>query len=307
MDFCDVARGSAGGSSGRRLPDDDADDRRCHATRRRSASQRGADQARNTRSARRARPHVPRHPAAVRGLAVPRPVRAAGGIRRADELGSTAHGTRAVTLQRRLRRRHGRAILPLGLIVITFDDGYRSHYTNALPILRSPRLVGRAQPRPLEPRALRGASAPLWSREQWAAGWEIDAHSLTHPDLTGLAGSASSARGRAARASRPPRRFGVAANFFCYPAGRYDSEVVEAVSTAGFLGATTTEPGLAGREEPFTLDRIRIDGGDGSERAGGEARDAGLEAAQPRSSRRAGSRTRSDHSRSQDPAQPSGV
>ena len=64
-------------------------------------------------------------------------------------------------------------------------------------------------------------------------------------------------------------RFGVAANFFCYPSGRYDSAAVEAVAAAGFLGATTTEFGLADRNEPFTLARVRIDGGDG---AGGLAR-----------------------------------
>jgi peptidoglycan/xylan/chitin deacetylase (PgdA/CDA1 family) len=100
-------------------------------------------------------------------------------------------------------------------------------------------------------------------RELIAAGWEIDAHSRTHPDLTSLSGPALRREVAGSRAAIR-RLFDVAVNFFCYPSGRYDSEVVEAVRAAGFLGATTTEPGLADLSEPFTLDRVRVDGGDGA-------------------------------------------
>jgi hypothetical protein len=36
--------------------------------------------------------------------------------------------------------------------------------------------------------------------------------------------------------------FGVPANFFCYPSGRYDPTVIAAVRDAGYLAATTTRP-----------------------------------------------------------------
>jgi peptidoglycan/xylan/chitin deacetylase (PgdA/CDA1 family) len=172
------------------------------------------------------------------------------------------HGYEAVTLQRVYDAWHGDAILPRRPVVLSFDDGYRSQYTNALPILRSHGWAGVLN---LDLSNL----APWWGvrpamvEDLVAAGWEIDAHSLTHPDLTGLSGSVLRREVGGSR-EQIRRRFGVAANFFCYPAGRYDSEVVEAVGAAGFLGATTTEFGLAGREEPFTLDRVRIDGGDGA-------------------------------------------
>ena len=52
-------------------------------------------------------------------------------------------------------------------------------------------------------------------------------------------------------------------NFFCYPAGRYDDTVVAAVKAAGFLGATTTNYGLARPSDLYTLSRVRIDGSDG--------------------------------------------
>jgi hypothetical protein len=58
-------------------------------------------------------------------------------------------------------------------------------------------------------------------------------------------------------------RFHVPAEFFCYPAGLYNARVVAAVRAAGFAGATTVRFGLARPSEPYTLARVRIDGGDG--------------------------------------------
>lgn len=97
-----------------------------------------------------------------------------------------------------------------------------------------------------------------------AAGWEIDAHSLTHADLPSLSGAALT---REVSGSRREihRRFGVLPRFFCYPAGRYDVEAIAAVRAAGFEGATTTELGLASPYAgPFTLARVRISRGDGA-------------------------------------------
>jgi peptidoglycan/xylan/chitin deacetylase (PgdA/CDA1 family) len=59
------------------------------------------------------------------------------------------------------------------------------------------------------------------------------------------------------------QKFHQPVNFFCYPAGRYDDEAVQAVRAAGYLGATTTDEGLASKDEMFTLKRIRVDGSDG--------------------------------------------
>jgi hypothetical protein len=58
------------------------------------------------------------------------------------------------------------------------------------------------------------------------------------------------------------RQFHVPVDFFCYPSGRYDARVINAVRLAGYLGATTTKYGLARPREMYTLSRIRIDGSD---------------------------------------------
>jgi hypothetical protein len=57
--------------------------------------------------------------------------------------------------------------------------------------------------------------------------------------------------------------FGERVDFFCYPAGRLDEKVVQAVRAAGFLGATTTAPGLATPADMFRLNRVRVDRSDG--------------------------------------------
>ena len=53
------------------------------------------------------------------------------------------------------------------------------------------------------------------------------------------------------------------ATLFCYPSGRYDGRVEAAVRAAGYLAATTTQPGSATpAEDRFGLPRVRVDGSD---------------------------------------------
>jgi hypothetical protein len=60
------------------------------------------------------------------------------------------------------------------------------------------------------------------------------------------------------------KQYRVPVDFFCYPAGRYDDRVVAAVRKAGYLGATTTNYGLARRSDGlYTLKRVRVEGSDG--------------------------------------------
>jgi peptidoglycan/xylan/chitin deacetylase (PgdA/CDA1 family) len=101
----------------------------------------------------------------------------------------------------------------------------------------------------------------VWMRKFVAAGWELDSHSLTHPDLTALGSTAL--RHEVAGSRRRIRRiFGVPAHFFCYPAGRFNDRVIAAVRAAGYFGATTTVYGLAKPSSPYMLRRIRVNGSD---------------------------------------------
>jgi peptidoglycan/xylan/chitin deacetylase (PgdA/CDA1 family) len=150
--------------------------------------------------------------------------------------------------------------LPPKAIVLSFDDGYLSVYTHALPALRSrgwPAVLN------LELNNLRrGDLSPLLVRRLIRAGWEVDSHTITHPDLTIVPDARL--RDEVVRSRELiRRRFHVPANYFCYPSGRYDHRVVAAVKAAGYLGAMTADPGLASPRDRFTLERIRVNGSDG--------------------------------------------
>jgi peptidoglycan/xylan/chitin deacetylase (PgdA/CDA1 family) len=151
--------------------------------------------------------------------------------------------------------------LPRRPIVISFDDGYESQYRNALPVLKRLGWPGVLN-------LLVQNEAPSWGlrpdkvRKLIAAGWEVDAHTIHHLDLTTLSGAAL--RREVAGSRRLiARRFHVPVDFFCYPSGRFNASVVAAVRAAGFLGATTEQPGLARPAERFTLPRVRIEETDG--------------------------------------------
>jgi peptidoglycan/xylan/chitin deacetylase (PgdA/CDA1 family) len=172
-----------------------------------------------------------------------------------------AHGYHAVTLRQVYDYWRGRHGLPRKPVVLTFDDGYHSDFTVALPTLRARRWPGVLN---LEVRNLQ----PVWGtrpgmvRRLIAAGWEIDAHTMTHPDLTTVDPAQLRYQVAGSRAAIQ-RTFHVPVDFFCYPSGRYDDAVVAAVRDAGFLAATTTNEGFATRDSLFTLDRVRVNGSDG--------------------------------------------
>jgi peptidoglycan/xylan/chitin deacetylase (PgdA/CDA1 family) len=166
-----------------------------------------------------------------------------------------AHGYEAVTLDRVLAYWRGRATLPRRPVVLTFDDGYRSDYTVAMPVLRARGWSGVLNLQV-------GNMVPLRVRALIRAGWEVDAHTFTHPDLTTV-GATQLRREIAGSRGAIRRLYGVPVNTFCYPAGRYDTGVIAAVRAAGYEAATTTQPGLAGPAAPYELARVRIDGSDG--------------------------------------------
>ena len=173
-----------------------------------------------------------------------------------------AHGYHGVTLQQVWNAWHRGGLLPSHPIVISFDDGYTSDLTNALPVLRSHGWPGVLN---LQINQTRYDLKPAAVRSLIRAGWEVDAHTYTHPDLTTL--DDTQLRHEVADARALLRRtYGVPVNFVCYPAGRFDAHVIDVARRAGYLGATTTQPGLASPgASPFALPRIRVNRSDGVE------------------------------------------
>jgi peptidoglycan/xylan/chitin deacetylase (PgdA/CDA1 family) len=170
-------------------------------------------------------------------------------------------GYHAVTLRRVYDYWLSGAPLPARPIVVSFDDGYLGQHTHALPVLRKLKWPGVLN---LKVDSLESPYAlPSWRVQQMlAAGWELDAHTITHPDLTHVDDAQLWREVHGSRVELQ-RLFHVPVDFFCYPSGRYDAHVIAAVRRAGYLGATTTNYGLARPNDLYTLSRIRINGSDG--------------------------------------------
>jgi peptidoglycan/xylan/chitin deacetylase (PgdA/CDA1 family) len=164
---------------------------------------------------------------------------------------------RAVTLGRVWDAWSGGPPLPRRPVVVSFDDGYADQVRHALPALRRARWPGVLN---LALDFLPAMGGPAAVRRLLAAGWEIDSHSITHPDLTTLAPARMRAELAGSRA-RIRELFGVPANFFAYPSGHLNASVVAAVRRAGYLAATTTRTGYATPRDRFRLARVQVSRG----------------------------------------------
>jgi peptidoglycan/xylan/chitin deacetylase (PgdA/CDA1 family) len=173
-----------------------------------------------------------------------------------------AAGFRFVTLAELAARAEGGPPEP-GLAAITFDDGMRNNRTVALPILSelgipatvyvTVSLIGGFSPWI----GASGDGAMLTTtelRELAAAGWELGAHTMTHPDLSKL-DYASCVQEIGDSRRQLEQIAGVKVQTFAYPFGRYGPEAVLAARDAGLEAAVRTG---SGRWDRFQITRGMI-------------------------------------------------
>ncbi|MCX6390006.1 MAG: polysaccharide deacetylase family protein [Solirubrobacterales bacterium] len=151
-------------------------------------------------------------------------------------------GYRGVTMAQVWAAWHGGEGLPVKPIVISFDDGYLSHFVTARPILKQ---VGWPGVLNLEGKNIGPGGLTISQVNGLISDrWEIGAHSMTHPDLTAVS-STQLQREVAGSRALLERVFQVPVTTFCYPAGKNDASVRAAVKAAGYSNATTVAPGVA--------------------------------------------------------------
>lgn len=148
--------------------------------------------------------------------------------------------------------------LPDKPVVITFDDGYEDNYSTAHPILERYGfravlfMVGANFDR--DDRLSTGQA-----REMTAHTWQMESHTLTHPDLTTLDKKELKKElyGGKRKVERTVRQ---EVRFFAYPGGFYNLPVVEAVQAAGYQGAFSVLTGLnrPERDNVYLLRRIPV-------------------------------------------------
>jgi peptidoglycan/xylan/chitin deacetylase (PgdA/CDA1 family) len=172
------------------------------------------------------------------------------------------HGYEGVTLDEVEDAWYEGGELPPKPVVLTFDDGYLSQYVAAFPALQHfhwpgvLNLVAEGADLPdADVRKMLDADPP----------WELASHTISDTDLTTL-DDTELRREVAGSRKILQDRFEVPVNNFCYPTGQYDDAVIQAVSDAGYRGATSEVPGLATAAHPYVLNRIEVlldDGLDG--------------------------------------------
>jgi peptidoglycan/xylan/chitin deacetylase (PgdA/CDA1 family) len=156
--------------------------------------------------------------------------------------------------------------LPARSLVIAFDDGYRSVYTDALPVLARYGMTATVflttgdQPpaSPCQrPPALQGRTMLSWSeaRDMQAAGITFGAHTLTHPDLTQLADTEIE-RQLSRSQDIIEDALGAPASTFAYPYGRHNRQSRD-IAGRRFACACSDSLGLAtGKSDRWALERV---------------------------------------------------
>ncbi len=153
--------------------------------------------------------------------------------------------------------------LPEHPVVLTFDDGYQSAYEVVFPILKKHGFRGVFF---VPTQSVGSRNRLTWDqlKEMQAGGMDIESHTEHHVDLevissdwTRLAQETSGAR------ETLQSQLGTKVEYFCYPSGRYNDKVLEAVQAAGYKGAFTTKPGwTTSAQSPLEWRRIRINRSD---------------------------------------------
>ncbi len=169
------------------------------------------------------------------------------------------HGYHPVTLTELRAYLNGSQPLPDRPVVLTFDDGYADLYTQAFPVLKHHHFKAVAY---IVSGFLGRSGTNVTAdqvREMDAYGIEVGAHTADHVDLTRAGGSltyevSGSKAALEALVGHPVLDF-------CYPFGRYNAQVIQAVQAAGFQSATTTESGAAHTlNDRFAWSRVRVSG-----------------------------------------------
>ena len=176
------------------------------------------------------------------------------------------NGYRVITMSELLGFLQYRYAIPKRSVVITIDDGYRSAYDIAYPVLKK---YGFTATLFIYTDYIGVSTSSItWDqlREMKADGFEVGSHTLSHCDLTkkkeGEHNQDYMARiKRALLVSKQviDKELDQDTIFLAYPYGRYDATVLYLCEQAGYkIGVSARAGGNASFTDPLVLDRNQI-------------------------------------------------
>jgi peptidoglycan/xylan/chitin deacetylase (PgdA/CDA1 family) len=158
--------------------------------------------------------------------------------------------------------------LPPKAVAIQFDDGFRSVFENAFPILKE---FGYTFTVFLPTEAIEKGYGDYVSWEMVAemagAGAEIASHSHTHPRLGTVSKGQSpedysrQIADEIARSAALLKKHGYPTNWLAYPYGEYNKQLMAATRDAGYALGFAQDPGAIGSgHDPYALPRFAVVG-----------------------------------------------
>ncbi|WP_211222578.1 S-layer homology domain-containing protein [Paenibacillus daejeonensis] len=145
-----------------------------------------------------------------------------------------------------------------GKVLIQFDDGWSSVYTEAFPMMQERGFVGNVGV-VSNLAGMRNYVTPEQLKEMYAQGWDMFNHTASHPRLTQLSEEQIVDELSSARAFMLRHQLGRAADFIAYPYGDYDDRVMEIASWYSRYARTTTPAFEIGQPvNPYRLKTIEL-------------------------------------------------
>lgn len=181
------------------------------------------------------------------------------------------HGYRGVTLTDLVRGEHSHPV-----VVVTFDDAYRSVLELAHPILERLGLPGTifAPTDHMDGRPMAWPGIDRWRDSEYREevvgctwdelavlareGWEVGSHSRTHARLPTLSDEALADELRRSR-QECEQRLGMPCLTLAYPYGDSDARVAAAARAAGYVATVGGRPSAGGPPHPLRVDVYRKD------------------------------------------------
>jgi peptidoglycan/xylan/chitin deacetylase (PgdA/CDA1 family) len=148
--------------------------------------------------------------------------------------------------------------VPDKVAVLTFDDGYDDNFSEVWPVMKKYNARGT-----FFPIVSKLDTSEYMKKDQIVelakSGNDIGSHSLTHPSLEKLKGSALEKEVKNSKEEIEKIISGKVVSF-CYPAGKYNDDTIKAVSDAGYKIAVTTHgsTGTLTRTGLLEVPRYRI-------------------------------------------------